>query len=108
METLESHLVRHRRANQRGFTLIELLVVIAILAILAAVVLFNILGVSKSAQSNSCATDEKSVTAAAAAYYNDNTKTWPTITGLTGDGTSTDTFGGLVTTYLQQAPPKAD
>lgn len=108
MDNVFNRVARRRRSSEGGFTLIELLVVIAILAILAAVVLFNIVGVTNRGQSVSCKTDEKSVTAAAAAYYSDHSNAWPAIAGQTGTGDSTAGFGGLVTAYLQQQPPATD
>jgi type II secretion system protein G len=62
---------RPRRAGERGFTLIELLVVIAVLAILAAIVLFNVVGVSNRGKSSSCKTDVATLQSAVDAYYND-------------------------------------
>ena len=48
---------RRSQRSQGGFTLVELLVVIAILGILAAIVLFNISGVSANAACNAMKTD---------------------------------------------------
>ena len=62
----------------RGFTLIELLVVIAVLAILAAIVIFNVLGVTNRGSSSACVTDKATVQTAVDAYYNDNSQTYPT------------------------------
>lgn len=109
MDTIFNRVSRRRRERQRGFTLIELLVVIAILAILAAVVIFNIVGVTNRGQQASACTDVKTVQSAADAYYNDNVQVWPAIDGLTGDGSSTSpSFGGLVAKYMHQQPPKSD
>ena len=64
--------LRRRRVGERGFTLIELLVVIAVLAILAAIVLFNVVGVSNRGKSSACATDVSTVQNAVDAYYADH------------------------------------
>jgi general secretion pathway protein G len=63
---------RRRRVGEKGFTLIELLVVIAVLAILAAIVLFNVVGVTNRGTNNACDTDTKTVQTALDAYYSDN------------------------------------
>ncbi len=80
MEGRLNHAVRHRRGGQKGFTLIELLVVIAVLAILAAIVLFNVVGVSNRGQSAACNTDVKTLQTAVDAYLNDGN----TVASLTG------------------------
>jgi prepilin-type N-terminal cleavage/methylation domain-containing protein len=64
---------RRRRPGEQGFTLIELLVVIAVLAILAAIVLFNVVGVTNRGSNNACDTDAKTVQTALDAYYSDHT-----------------------------------
>ena len=68
---------RHRR-HQGGFTLIELLVVIAVLAILAAIVIFNVATAADRGRTESCKTDLQTIQTAAQAYYNDNHSSWPT------------------------------
>src|SRR5437868_13762553 len=60
--------------SQGGFTLVELLVVIAILGILAAIVLFNISGVSANAACNAMKTDGATIQGAADIYYTNNLK----------------------------------
>lgn len=65
---------RPRRTDQSGFTLIELLVVIAVLAILAGIVIFNVVGVTNKGTNASACTDQKSVqTAIDAALENGST-----------------------------------
>lgn len=63
--------VSRRRHGQAGFTLIELLVVIAVLAILAAIVLFNVVGVTNRGKSSACATDVKTFQSAVDAAIGD-------------------------------------
>ena len=72
--------------------LIELLVVIAVLAILAAIVIFNVVGVSNRGKSSACDTDSKSVQTASDAYYNDHNKVYPAV------------IGDLVPAYLHTLP----
>ncbi len=67
---------RRSRQTQGGFTLVELLVVITILGVLAAIVLFNISGVSASAACNAMKTDGATIQSAADLYYN-NTGNYP-------------------------------
>jgi len=100
MEPMYNRVARRRRPGQRGFTLIELLVVIAVLAILAAIVIFNVVGVTNRGSQSACQTDEKSIQTAVDAYYNDNSKTYPTA----GGGAGTVVQGDLVTTYLHTWP----
>ncbi len=61
---------RRRLPDQGGFTLVELLIVVAILAALAAIVLFNISGVSNNAKCAQIGTDGATVQSAADAYFN--------------------------------------
>ena len=107
MDDVFNRVARRRHGNQGGFTLIELLVVIGILAILAAVVIFNITGVTNKGKLAAACTDVKTIQSAADAYYNDNAQTYPAIDGLTGDGSS-NAWGGLVPNYIHQQPPAAD
>ncbi len=61
---------RRSHRHEGGFTLVELLVVIAILGILAAIVLFNISGVSANAACNGMKTHGATVQGAADLYWN--------------------------------------
>src|SRR5256885_14148571 len=65
---------RRSQRSQGGFTLVELLVVIAILGILAAIVLFNISGVSANAACSAMKTDGATIQGAADIYYTNNQK----------------------------------
>jgi general secretion pathway protein G len=68
---LQARLHRGRAAEQ-GFTLIELLIVIAVLGILAAIVIFNVTGVTNKGDTAKCNTDLKTVQTASDAYFNDH------------------------------------
>jgi len=72
MEDLARRTPRRQRRREQGFTLIELLVVIAILSVLAAVVIFNVVGVKSSGQDAACQTDTSSTQTAVDDYENDN------------------------------------
>ena len=63
--------VARRRRGEGGFTLIELLVVIAVLAILAAIVLFNVVGVTNRGKTSACSTDVKTFQSAVDAAIGD-------------------------------------
>jgi prepilin-type N-terminal cleavage/methylation domain-containing protein len=71
MDSLYNRMARRRRKGQGGFTLIELLVVIAVLAVLAGIVIFNVVGVANRGKSSACATDIKTVQTASDAFFND-------------------------------------
>lgn len=61
MDDLYNRVARRNRKGESGFTLIELLVVIAVLAILGAIVIFNVTGVAKSGKTAACHTDVQTV-----------------------------------------------
>lgn len=73
-------------------TLIELLVVIAVLGILAAIVIFNVTGLTGRGSSAGCATDLESVQTSAQAFYYDHGNMWPS------------TLNDLVPQYLHTVP----
>lgn len=60
------------RRGQAGFTLIELLVVVTILGILAAIVTLSLVGLTTSANVQSCNAEYKTVQAAIDAYMANN------------------------------------
>jgi hypothetical protein len=62
------------------------------LAILAAIVIFNVTGVANRGQSSACATDLKSVQTASDAFVNDN------------PGVAVTALSQLVPKYLHTAP----
>jgi general secretion pathway protein G len=101
---------KRSQRNQGGFTLVELLVVIAILGVLAAIVLFNISGVSATAACNAMKTDGATIQDAADLYYN-NTGKYP----VTGGDTATPAAASSVNiaeltgaNLLHQAPPATE
>jgi general secretion pathway protein G len=71
-QRLLNRAARRRHQGQTGFTLIELLIVIAVLGILAAIVIFNVTGVTNKGDTAKCNTDLKTVQTASDAYFNDH------------------------------------
>ena len=65
------------RKSQRNFTLIELLVVIAIIAILAAILLPALQSARSRAESSSCTSNLKNLSATGHMYLSDNRNFWP-------------------------------
>ncbi len=106
---------RRSRRAQGGFTLVELLVVIAILGIVAAIVLFNISGISSSATCNAMKTDGATLQSAADIYFN-NTGTYPVgpppvgqVDTATPPAASTVRIAALTgANLLHQAPPATE
>src|SRR5207302_11016048 len=88
MDNLYNRVARRRTHGQSGFTLIELLVVIAVLAILAAIVIFNVVGVKNRGQASAACTDQGTIQTAVDAYYNEIVK-YP-IGSANSGGTSSD------------------
>jgi prepilin-type N-terminal cleavage/methylation domain-containing protein len=67
------------KRNEKGFTLIELLIAIVVVGILAAVAIVGIGGLTNTGSKASCKVSADSATAAAAAYYaNQTPNAWPT------------------------------
>ncbi len=98
---------KRSRHSQGGFTLVELLVVITILGVLAAIVLFNISGVSASAACNAMKTDGATIQSAADLYYN-NTGNYPDSVAdkpapLAGEGVNITEL--KTANLLHQSPP---
>ena len=60
------------RKDDSGFTLIELLMVIVILAVLAAVVVFSVGGITDTGKASACKATVNSINTAAEAYYAKN------------------------------------
>ena len=94
MNDLYVRVARRRRPGESGFTLIELLVVVAVLAILAAIVIFNVVGVANKGRSAACKTDQQTIQTAVDAYYNDLGTNGGT--SLYPDGTVPDTANPAV------------
>jgi prepilin-type N-terminal cleavage/methylation domain-containing protein len=64
MDDLYNRVARRHRRDEAGFTLIELLVVIAVLAILGAIVIFNVTGVANRGKAAACNTDVQTLQSA--------------------------------------------
>jgi general secretion pathway protein G len=99
--------LQERRAevggDEVGFTLIELLIVIVVLGILAAVVVFALVGVGGTSTQAACNSDAKTVETAVAAWQVQNTGP---LSVIGGGNTSTTNTGQsqLVPTYLKSWP----
>ncbi|MBA3779862.1 MAG: prepilin-type N-terminal cleavage/methylation domain-containing protein [Chloroflexi bacterium] len=102
--------LRRMHRDERGFTLVELLVVVTILGILAAVVTSSLVGLTATAKTNACAEELRTVQTAMDAMLAKNN-----ITGVTAQGTATNTFTALPVgtgseplspNYLRQATTK--
>jgi general secretion pathway protein G len=104
---------RRSQRSQGGFTLVELLVVIAILGILAAIVLFNISGVSANAACSAMKTDGATLQGAADIYYTNNSK-YPVTTGDVAvppgpaNNDPVDITKLITANLLHQAPPATE
>ena len=105
MDDIYNRVARRRHQGQRGFTLIELLVVIAILAVLAAIVIFNVTGVVNRGSLSACQTDAKSVQTASDAYFGDKSA-YPSADGKStvAETVNVASGGPLVPAYLHTTP----
>ncbi|HJQ44869.1 MAG TPA: prepilin-type N-terminal cleavage/methylation domain-containing protein [Amycolatopsis sp.] len=52
-----------------GFTLVELLIVIVILGVLAAIVVFSVVGITDRGKTAACQSDKATLTSAVEAFY---------------------------------------
>ena len=108
MDNLYWKMSRRRRQGEGGFTLIELLVVIAVLAILAAIVLFNVLGVTNRGSNSACQTDTKTIQTAVDAAISDNKGSLPAGLVATSGGSTMASDGDLTwlnsNGYLHSVP----
>ena len=62
----------NQKKQDKGFTLVELLIVIVILGILATVTVFAVRGITQDAQTNSCATERRTIETAIEAFNANN------------------------------------
>ncbi len=67
----QSLVKRMNRSDESGFTLIELLMVIVILAILSAVVVFSLAGLTDKGQKSACKADYNTLVTAEESHYAD-------------------------------------
>jgi|ERR1700736_2253938 len=93
MDDLYNRVARRQRSGEQGFTLIELLVVITVLAILGAIVIFNVTGVANKGRAAACTTEVATVQAAVDNAINDNGG--EQLPGTFPTGTDMSTSGGL-------------
>ena len=81
------------RKGQQGFTLIELLVVVTILGILAAIVTLSLVGLTTTANLNSCQQEYKTVQTAFDAFMADNNDS-----SITAQATATNDMTAVIDT----------
>ncbi|MEM7810518.1 MAG: type II secretion system protein GspG [Planctomycetota bacterium] len=102
-------LVLSRRSRRRGFTLLEVLIVLAILAVIAAMVVPNVLGSQRKANEDATRTSIYGFEQALKLYAADNAGEYPT----GGDEVvdlllaTTDDDGNAVSPLLEAAPKDA-
>ena len=74
------------QTKQKGFTIVELLIVIVIIGILAAISIVAYNGVTQKARDDRRVTNARNLANAAASYQAEN-GTWPTVTQVQGYST---------------------
>jgi prepilin-type N-terminal cleavage/methylation domain-containing protein len=103
MDDLYNRVARRHRRGEAGFTLIELLVVIAVLAILGAIVIFNVTGVANRGKAAACTTDVQTLQSAVDAAISDSgTSTLPSF--LTTGNMTTDLTQLKANGYIHTVP----
>jgi type II secretion system protein G len=85
---------------RRGFTLLELLIVIAIIAILAAILVPNMLHARAQAQTASCEGNMKQIATALEMYATDHSGQYPAASGPVDAAL----FGGAGNPYMTSTP----
>lgn len=89
-------------AAEGGFTLIEILLVIVIMSVLAAVVMFAVLGVDQASAVSACKTDYKTIATAQEAY---RTQVGASATSFAQlEGTTVGVNGDEVGPWIKEAP----
>jgi prepilin-type N-terminal cleavage/methylation domain-containing protein len=74
------------KREEQGFTLIELLIAIVVVGILAAVAIVGIAGLTDTGGQSACKASADAAKAASAAFYANNSNTWPaTLNALATD-----------------------
>lgn len=91
----------NQKKQDKGFTLVELLIVIVILGILATVTVFAVRGITQDAQTNSCATERRTIETAIEAFNANNQADATSIADLVPDYLKDDPFAS------SQTPPAA-
>ena len=90
------------QTKQKGFTIVELLIVIVIIGILAAISIVAYNGVTQKARDDQRVSDARNIVNAAASYQAEK-GTWPTVTLL--QGYDTVKLSGTASSRLGTAAP---
>ena len=88
---------------ERGFTLIEVMIVVAIIAILAAILIPNVVNARAQAQTSACESNLRAIATAAELYYADN-NSYPQQAGNVQDILGSASGGTSTTVYLKNIP----